>query len=281
MPFLVTMVATVELRPSNLTNVTIAPALACTGLTAIPAIPNNGEDGKPPLVGSSSRVLLYEASSLLTKKPELDDDLVLVEGGQSDAGTFPGVHVPFQRRELFPSLVELVPIAPLKPGTEYTLLWNEKGFAQPRAQAHFFVSDRRDDKSPKIETIGPATVEPPPEARTSCDTGLRKLAVPFAYEDESPIVVGVWEGAGTPQGQPLGYSAVTNKRVTVMLRDGSTPSVITLVAFDSAGHRSAPCSISVDGDPLQTSTGRGCGCGKSSTPKREVKNCQARASAGK
>jgi hypothetical protein len=261
--------------------VSVAPALACTGFTSIPAIPNNGDDGKAPLVALNSRVLLYEASSMLTKKPQPEDDLVLVEGAEvkgaaaeSDAGPFPGIQVPLQRRELFPSLVELVPLAPLKPGTEYTLVWREKGYAVPRAQAHFNVSDRRDEKSPRIGVIGPATIESPPEARTSCDTSDRKMLVPFAFEDESPVVVGIWDGARiVPDSEPLGYASVYNKQLRITLRANTTPTMITLMAFDSAGHRSAPCSLSVDAQDALVKRG-GCGCGKSGTPKREVKDCR-------
>jgi len=252
---------------SGACGLTITPALACSGYTSIPAIPRDGIDGKAPIVASNSRVLLYDSPSVLTKAPSPEDTFVLVAGSALGTAT----ELPFQRRDVFDGLVEILPTAPLKPGQEYTLIWKVGGGSEPRAQAHFVPSEFRDEKAPRLHNIGPVTITDANAPRSSCDSTARRLVLPFNYEDESPVVVGVWEGAKV-EGDPLGFSAVWKNEISIQLSDKMTtlPTNITIAAIDVAGHRSAPCTIAVTEPPKRSRFG----CGKSGGSPPKAKDCR-------
>jgi hypothetical protein len=247
----------------------ITPAFACSGYIMLPAVPYRYAES--PRVPSNTRVLLYDSPSVLTQTPKETDDIAFVETQGQRPGAIEGKALPFERREVAPGLFEVTPNAPLRPGQSYALVWRESTLNP--IQAAFTATADRDEEPPRIGRVGPAEL-PPLQARTSCDTAAQKLTVPFAYEDASDIVVGVWDGA-TSGGRPLGWSRVWQNRVTIDLPEGKVPTEVTFVAFDTAGHRSLPCSLAIGEVPA--AKGIRMGCGKSSVPaaSKMQKNCSS------
>jgi hypothetical protein len=243
----------------------VFPSFGCAGTTPLAAVPDTDDPAAGPRdVAANGHVLVYDPRPRPLSRPTvLQDPLRLTRDGEGEDASPMG----FDRHELAPGLIEIVPRG-LEPSKVYTLEWQSAHDGVWRPESHFHVRPTRDDQAPRIGAIGPAEI-----FRTRTEPGCHShelhLSVPFQIEDESPVVVGVWEGARA-EGPPLGWTAPW-LALGLDLADDHRLTMLTFVVFDTSGNRSAPCSLHVDvsGPPPEPLFG----CGKSSIIAKEKKVC--------